>query len=195
MRRHARLPGANVHRTSSPFADWIAKPQPCSVGLFLARSGSCGAAFYTFSSNADVAASGGAAAPPRVDEGARAERGLALRRGQAAHPRQRPAHDLRGGAVSEHRRVLGAWDGHVPDPRRHVHARVPLLLRPLRQARRPARPARAASPRGERRADGPQARRRHVGRPRRSRGSRRRALRGDDPRAQGKASRGLRSRC
>ena len=64
------------------------------------------------------------------------------------------AHRLRGGALPQHRRVLGPRHRDLPDPRRHVHARVPLLLRPLRQAGRAARPARAAPRRPGRRADG-----------------------------------------
>ena len=98
-------------------------------------------------------------------------------------------HGLRGGALPEHRRVLGARHRDVPDPRRHLHARLPLLLRPLGQARGAARPARAAPPRAGGGADGALARRRHVGRPRRPPRPRRRALRGDDPRAQGEAAR------
>ena len=106
-----------------------------------------------------------------------------------------PAHDLRGGALPEHRRVLGPRHRDLPDPRRHVHARLPLLLRPLRQARAPAGPARAAAARADRGADGPEARRRHVGRPRRRARPRRRPLRGDDPRAQAQGARRRRSRC
>ena len=94
-----------------------------------------------------------------------------------------PAHDLRGGALPEHRRVLGPRHGDVPDPRRHVHPRLPLLLRPLGQAGAPARPARAAPARAGGGADGARARRRHLGRPRRPPRPRRRPLRGDDPRA------------
>ena len=86
---------------------------------------------------------------------------------QEADPRREPEHDLRGGALPEHRRVLGTRHRDVPDPRRHVHARVPLLLRPLGQAGVAARPARAAAARAGRGADAAQARRRHVGRPRR----------------------------
>ena len=63
---------------------------------------------------------------------------------------QPTAHDLRGGPLPEHRRVLGARHRHVPDPRRHVHPGLPLLLRPLGQAGRAARPARAAAPRRRR---------------------------------------------
>jgi lipoyl synthase len=43
-----------------------------------------------------------------VDEGARAVGELALLRREEADPRCEPEHDLRGGALPEHRRVLGA---------------------------------------------------------------------------------------
>ena len=46
-----------------------------------------------------------------------------------ADPRCAPAHDLRGGPLPEHRRVLGTRHRDLPDPRRHLHARLPLLLR------------------------------------------------------------------
>src|SRR5207253_10706942 len=88
-----------------------------------------------------------AAAPARVDEGPRTERRLALLRRQEADPRREPAHDLRGGTLPQHRRVLGSRYRDLPDPRRHLYARLPLLLRAQRQARGPARPARAATAR------------------------------------------------
>ena len=47
-------------------------------------------------------------------------------------------HRLRGGALPQHRGVLGAAHGHGHDPRRHVHARLRLL-------RREDRPTRAGS--------------------------------------------------
>ena len=84
----------------------------------------------------------------------------------------------------------GRGNGDVPDPRRHVHARVPVLLRPLREAGRPAGSARAASTGAGGGADEAVPRRRHVGRPRRPRRPRRRALRRDDPRHQAQAARG-----
>ena len=93
-----------------------------------------GTTVRTLPDSGDRAPSRRAAAPPGVDEGPRAERQLALRGGPEAHPRGEPQHDLRGGALPEHRRVLGPRHRDVPDPRRHVHARVPVLLRPLRQA-------------------------------------------------------------
>ena len=145
--------------------------------------------------HAELAAGGRAAAPPGVDEGARAERRLALLRRQEADPRAQPAHDLRRGALPEHLRVLGTRHGDLPDPRRHLHARLPLLLRELRQARASAGPARAAAARADRGADGPQARRRHLGRPRRPARQGRRPLRGDHPRAQGEGARRRPSRC
>src|SRR4029453_7445471 len=83
--------------------------------------------------------------PPRVDEGARAVPGLGVLRRQEADPRGLAEHDLRGGALPEHRRVLGAGNRYLPDPRRHVHAGVPLLLRALGPARLAARSARAAT--------------------------------------------------
>ena len=116
-----------------------------------------------------------------------AERQL-LRR-EEADPRRAAEHDLRGGALPEHRRVLGPRHRDVPDPRRDLHPRLPLLLRQLRQAERAGRPARAAPPRADREADGAQARRRHVGRPRRRRRPGRGPLRGDDPRAEGEGAR------
>ena len=100
------------------------------------------------------------------------------------------AHDLRGGALPEHRRVLGPRDRDVPDPRRHLHARVPVLLRALGEARRAARSARAAPARAGGGADEALARRRDVGRPRRPPGSRSSALRRDDPRDQAEAAGG-----
>ncbi len=45
--------------------------------------------------------------------------------------------------MSEHRGMLGPWHGDLPDPRRHVHARLPVLLRAQRQAREPTRSVRA----------------------------------------------------
>ena len=146
-------------------------------------------------SRGDLAPRRRSPAPPRVDEGARAERRRPLLRRQEADPRREPEHRLRGGALPEHRRVLGQGHGDVPDPRRHVHARLPLLLRQLGQARARARPARAAAPRAGGGADGPEARRRHLGRPRRRRRPRRRPLRRHDPGAEGEAARTARSRC
>ena len=129
--------------------------------------------------------------PPRVDEGPRAERRLAVLRRQEADPRREPPHDLRGGALPEHLRVLGPRHRDLPDPRRHVHARVPVLLRALGPAVGARRPARAAAAGAGRRADGPQARGRHLRRPRRRGGQGRRPLRGDDPRAQAEAAGGV----
>ena len=64
---------------------------------------------------------------------------------EAADARPRPPHGVRGGDVPEHRRVLGAARGDVPDPRRPMHP-------PLRLLRRHDRPSRA-----RRRATSPRA--------------------------------------
>ena len=146
--------------------------------------------------DADVTARRRAAAPPRVDEGAGAERRRPLLRRPQAAPRREPRHGVRGGALPQHRRVLGTRHRDVPDPRRHVHARVPVLLRQLRQARGAARPARAAPPRPGRRDDGARARRRHVRRPRRpARPRRRRTSRRRSARSRRKLPDVARSRC
>ena len=59
--------------------------------------------------------------------------------------RGRPAHRVRGGALPEHRRVLGPRHRHVPDHGRRLHPRLPLLRRHLGPARASARAARAAA--------------------------------------------------
>ena len=82
-------------------------------------------------------------------------------------------------------RVLGSRHGNVPDPRRHLHPCVSLLLRPFRAARAPARSARAFAAGARCLADGAEARGRHVGRPRRRAGPRGRPLCGDDSGAEG----------
>ena len=105
----------------------------------LRSRGASGTTVSRLVGDAEVASSSRAPAPPRLDERARAERELALLRGQGPHARRAARHHLRGSALPQHRRVLGARDGDVPDPRRHLHARVPVLLRPLGQARRAAR--------------------------------------------------------
>src|SRR5207249_2255095 len=43
---------------------------------------------------------------------------------QATDAAARPPHGLRGGALPQRRRMLGAWRGHVHDPRRRVHAKL-----------------------------------------------------------------------
>ena len=124
-----------------------------------------------------------------MDESPCAEHGReVLGRPQAA-PRREPRDRLRGGPLSQHRRVLGPWHRDVPDPRRHVHACVPVLLRQLGQARRAAGHPRAAPPRAGGRDDGALAHRGDLGRPRRPARQGSRALRCDDPRAQGEAAR------
>ena len=112
-----------------------------------------------------------------------------LRRPQA-DPRREPEHDLRRGALPEHLRVLGPRHGDLPDPRRDLHARLSLLLRALRPAGAPARPARAASARGDRCEDGPQARGGHIGRPRRRGRPRCGSLRRDDSCTEAQGARG-----
>ena len=94
----------------------------------------------------------------------------------AADARIAAQHRLRGSRLPEHRRVLEgkARDGH--DPRPGVHARLHLLQCRDRPAR-PARPARAAARRRGGRGARAVARRRHLGRPRRSRRRRGRAVR------------------
>src|SRR6478752_1610106 len=83
-----------------------------------------------------------------MDEGARPVQGRLVLRCPEARARAFAAHDLRGGALPEHLRMLGTRHRDVPDPRRHVHTCVPLLLRALGQARGAAGPARAAAARG-----------------------------------------------
>ena len=92
----------------------------------------------------------GAEAPRRHPDWirARAAQRPELPGAQAPHARPHAQHGLRGGALPEHRGVLGAAHGHGHDPRRHVHAG----LRLLRGEDRPARPgttrtSRVASPR------------------------------------------------
>ena len=95
--------------------------------------------------------------------------------------RQRPAHRLRGGRLPQYRRVLGEEARHLHDHGRHLHARLRLLQRQDRPARR-ARCRRAgACRRGDRQAR-PRPCRHHLGRSRRSRRRRRRAFRRGDPR-------------
>src|SRR5919204_10549 len=148
---------------------------PCSVCSSPA-SGTIGP--YT-DRDGDVIAGRGAPASSGMDESARAERGLEVLRRQEADPRAVAAHDLRGGALPEHRRVLGARHRDVPDPRRHVHTRLSLLLRQLRQARASAGSARALPAREGGSGDGAEARRGHVRRPRRRARPRCRSLRRD----------------
>ena len=76
---------------------------------------------------------------------------------QAADARPRPPHGLRGSALPERRRVLGARHRDVHDPRRRLHAELRLL-------RRRPRPAAEVRPRGARarRRGGAEMRLQHV---------------------------------
>ena len=95
---------------------------------------------------------------------------------QPHRARAQARHRLRGGALPQHRRVLGEEARDLPDHGRDLHARLRLLQRAHRAARR-ARRRRA----GARRRRGRQARplpcRGDLGRPRRPRRRRRRAFR------------------
>ncbi len=51
-------------------------------------------------------------------------------------PRQRPAHRVRGGRLPQYRRMLGKEARHLHDHGRHLHARLRLLQRQDRAARR-----------------------------------------------------------
>ena len=67
---------------------------------------------------------------------------------EAADARPRPAHGLRGSALPQRRRVLGARHRDLHDPRRRLHAELRLLRRrprPAAQVR--LQPSRSASPR------------------------------------------------
>ena len=91
-----------------------------------------------------------------------------------------PPHGLRGGELPERRRVLGARDRHLHDPRRRLHPPLRLLQRADRQADL-ERPAGAAARRQPGQADGAQPRGRHLGGPRRPPRLRRERLRRRDP--------------
>ncbi len=70
---------------------------------------------------------------------------------QAAHARARPPHGLRGSALPQRRRVLGARHRHLHDPRRRLHAELRLLRRRARPAAEVRhRRSRSASPRPSR---------------------------------------------
>ena len=62
----------------------------------------------------------------RVAAGALSDRSE-LRRAQDDHARPDAAYSLRGGSLSEHRRVLGEPNRDVHDPRTGLHARLSLL--------------------------------------------------------------------
>ena len=119
-----------------------------------------------------------------------AQAGLDPRQGAdlAGIPRNAPPdaraqaqHGLRRSGLPQYRRVLEAEARHGDDPGQRLHPRLQLLQCGDRPAR-PARPARAGACRRSRGAAGPQPYRRHLGRSRRSRGWRRRALRAHHPR-------------
>src|SRR6185436_18332405 len=131
----------------------------------------------------DIAARRRASAPPAVDEGPCAEHGREVLGRSEAAPRREPRDRLRGGPLSQYRRVLGPWHRDVPDPRRHVHACVPVLLRQLGQARRAAGPPRAVPARAGGLDDGPLAHRRDLRRPRRPARQGSGALRGVEEKA------------
>ena len=107
--------------------------------------------------------------------------GRQLPRPQGPAARAEPQHGLRGGALPEHRGVLGPAhrDGH--DPRRRVHPGLRLLRHQDRQAHLVRRRRAAPRRRGGRR-HAPRPRRGHERRPRRPARRRRRRLRRDDPR-------------
>ena len=69
---------------------------------------------------------------------------------QAIVRENRPRHGVRGGRLPQYRRVLGEEARHLHDHGRHLHARLRLLQRQDRHARR-ARPATSPSNRRSRR--------------------------------------------
>src|SRR3954453_6205806 len=98
-------PPAAGPRTRSTTSIWI-RGSASSRPVRLSSSVHCG--------RGALSARRRAASPPRVDEGSRAERGLCLLRRSQAAPRRLAEHDLRGGALPEHRRVLGPRDRQTP---------------------------------------------------------------------------------
>ena len=126
---------------------------------------------------------GGSPPPSRVDPRAAADQARVLRAPRDGEGAEAP-HRLRERELPEHRRVLDPPRADDHDPRRHLHALVPVL----RCHDRPpaARRSRRASPR--RRDARPAAARAHgdhVRRSRRPRRLRRRALGRDDPPREG----------
>ena len=102
--------------------------------------------------------------------------GAELRAAQGHDARARPPHGLRGSALPQRRRVLGAQGRHLHDPGRRLHPELRLLRGRPRHAQG-VRPARAGPPGRGGRADGAAARGHHLGGPRRPAQRRRRGLR------------------
>ena len=73
---------------------------------------------------------------PRLDPGEGAGVLAAVRRDARDRARARPRHRVRGGGLPQHRRVLGRAPRHHDDHGRHLHARLRLLQRQDRTARR-----------------------------------------------------------
>ena len=89
-----------------------------------------------------------APAPARLDQGASPHRARATSACGRLMRDLEPPHGLRGGALSERRRLLEPRDRHVHDPGRRLHPRL-RLLRGQDRTPRPGRPipaSRAASP-------------------------------------------------
>ncbi len=122
-----------------------------------------------------------AAPPPGLDQGADAV-GRELPRPQGPAARPQPQHGVRGGALPEHGRVLGAAHRDRDDPRRRLHPGVRLLRDQDRQAHVVRRRRAAPGGRGGR-GHAPRPRRRHLGGTRRPARRRGRRLRRDHPRA------------
>ena len=108
----------------------------------------------------------------------RSRRAIATRDDRA---RQRPAYGVRGGRLPQYRRVLGEEARHLHDHGRHLHARLRVLQRQDRAARRARCRGAGACRRSDREAR-PRPCRHHLGRPRRSRRRRRGAFRRRHPR-------------
>ena len=118
-----------------------------------------------------------------------------LRAPQEPDARARAPHGVRGGALPQRRRVLGAQGRHVHDPGRRLHPELRLLRRRPRHARRRStRWSRCAWPRRSS-AMGLRARGDHLGRPRRPARRRRLGLRRLHHRDHGAGCPRPRSRC
>ena len=135
-----------------------------------------------------------AAAEAGLDPRARREPELALPRDQADPARAEAAHGVRGSVVPEHRRMLRQGHGDVHDPRRPLHAALPVLRRRARPAAAAGR-GRAAPSRRDDRALELDLRRHHERRPRRPARRRRAALRGLHPRGSRSSRRRPASKC